>query len=142
MFRCGAILHHRNFVFGNGTAKDKYLMIIGSEATYLIATTITSNGKRYRMDAGCQSGNRHPAFHLPIGTSCLPKSSWICLNDFYRLNPLDLLRLARKSWVRKIGRLGTEQARSVQLCAISCPEIERRDKCAIRASLVPLPTST
>lgn len=118
MLSCGSILFHKDFVFDDGTSKDKYIIVLGGDAESLVVAKTTSKGKRYRTDHGCQSGSPEPAFYLPQGSSCLPEPTWICLG---RLQPVPRRKAAaqlRTRRMRKIGHLSPEQARDVQFCAL------------------------
>ena len=133
----GTILLHKNFVFDDGTTKDKYLIIIASVNNNLIAVKTTSQGHRYRNDFGCQSGSRFPAFLLVQGCCCFPKNTWICLGDFYEMDSIALQTQIGNGQVYRFGNLENEFTRDIQFCAKECDDISELQEDLINQSLAP-----
>lgn len=133
----GTILLHKNFVFADGTTKDKYLIIIGCDKTVYITAKTTSKGHRFRNDHGCQSGNYYPAFLLTVGCCCLPLSTWICLNEFYEIRKDMLSQGVIDGEIFRQGTLEDSITRDVQFCAKNCDDISSYQESIIDVSLAP-----
>ncbi|MDP2106516.1 MAG: hypothetical protein Q8J76_11030 [Desulfobulbaceae bacterium] len=134
--KSGTILLHKNFVFADGSTKDKYLVILGKGEGVFVAAKTTSKGHRYRNDHGCQSGNYYPAFLLTVGCCCLKLNSWICLGEFYELDEGKLLQGVVAGNVFRQGYLKDSLIRDVQFCAKGCDDISVYQEAIIDASLV------
>lgn len=119
----GKILLHLDFVFSDGSTKDKFLVILGQVNGVVLAVKTTSKGHRYRNDYGCQSGSYYPAFYLPAGSCCFPKPTWVCLGDFYELQAADLTSKVTSGQVYQYGVLPSELLRDIQFCAKGCDDI-------------------
>lgn len=133
----GTILLHKNFVFNDGTTKDKYLIIIGCSETIYVAAKTTSKGHKYRNDHGCQSANYYPAFLLTAGCCCLPLNTWICLSEFYEINKDVLLQGVANGDIFRRGNLEDPIIRDVQFCAKNCDDISSYQESIIDDSLAP-----
>lgn len=131
----GKILLHRNFVFSDGTTKDKYLIIIGRVDEKVLAVKTTSKGHRYRNDFGCQSGSRFPAFLLTAGSCCFPRNTWVCLGDFYEIESDELSLKVSGGQVYTYGVLPPELLRDIQFCAKGCDDISGHQESIIDQSL-------
>lgn len=135
----GTILFHKGFVFADGAVADKFLIVLGGTASHLIVTKTTSNGARYRIDHGCQAGNRFPAFLLTLGCCCLPKNTWICLGDFYELAIAELHSKMFSGDVYRFGTLSPDLTRDVQVCAAGCDDISQQQEQVVRSCFVNAP---
>ena len=131
----GSIIFHKDFLFADGTSKDKYLVVLGGNASSVITAKTTSKGSRYRLDHGCQAGNRFAAFLLTVGCCCLPKSTWICFSEFYEI-PVAVLTARRAAGeVFHFGQLAPELTRDVQACAATCDDISGSHEVLVRSSM-------
>lgn len=131
----GAILFHKQFVFADGASADKYLVVLANAGGKVLAAKTTSNGKRYRNDHGCQSGSYFAAFLLTAGCCCLPKSTWVCFNDFYELDLATLQQRVVNGDVRQFGALAPELTRDLLFCAASTDDISAHQEALVRAHL-------
>ncbi|MNF49571.1 hypothetical protein D3C84_308460 [compost metagenome] len=130
---------HKDFVFADGSVKDKYLVILGGRGGIVVAAKTTSKGHRYRNDHGCQSGSYYPAFLLTVGCCCLKLNSWICLGDFYEIDEGRLLQGVVAGNIFRQGYLEDGLTRDVQFCAKECDDITVYQESIINASLVQVP---
>jgi hypothetical protein len=132
----GTIYLHKDFVFADGTTKDKYLVVLGNlnNGIVLVVKT-TSQGHRYRNDFGCQSANRFPAFFLPVSSKCFQKNTWICLSEFYELSENNLVQGLATGGIFRIGHLGNTFTRDVQFCAKGSDDISAAQELMIDGSL-------
>ena len=138
----GTILLHKDFVFADGATADKYLITLGSEAGIAILVKTTSKGVRYRNDHGCQAAGRFPAFLLTVGCCCLPKSTWVCINEFYEIAEADLQAKLVAGQVYKHGELPAELIRDLQVCVATCDDISAYQERVVRACFVPVSASS
>jgi ribosomal protein S26 len=134
--RLGTILLHKDFAFVDGTTAHKYLIILGAESGIAIVVKTTSKGSRYRNDHGCQAGNRFPAYLLTVGCCCLPKSTWVCIDEFYEMAEADLQAKLVQGQVYKHGELPLELIRDLQVCVASCDDISANQERVVRACFV------
>lgn len=135
--KAGTILLHRNFVFEDGSTRDKYLVVLGARDQIVLVAKTTSNGARYRNDHGCQSANQFPAFLLTAGCCCLPRSSWVCLGDFYELDSNALVGGITAGNIYRVGELTDELTRDLQFCAKNSDDISSHQESIVDASLAP-----
>jgi len=73
----GTLFFDTRFVFHDGEEGQKIIVVLGSGQGVTIGVKSTSQGRRYRNDYGCQSDHRFPNFHLPRGSCCLSKPTWV-----------------------------------------------------------------
>lgn len=133
--RPGLILLHKDFVFADGTSKDKYLVILGLMNGVAVAAKTTSKGHRYRNDHGCQSGNYFPAFLLTTGCCALRLNTWVCLSEFYELQESDLIQKVTSGHVFRYGYLDGELTKDIQFCAKGCDDISMHQESIINSSI-------
>lgn len=133
----GTILLHKNFVFADGTTKDKYLVVLGNSSGVIVAAKTTSKGSRYRNEHGCQSGNYFPAFLLTAGCCCMPLNTWVCLSEFYEFQDTRLVQGVTAGDIFRQGLLGDSLTRDLQFCAKECDDISAHQEAVIVASLAP-----
>lgn len=132
----GDIYFHKDFVFSDGAQKDKYLVVIGANEALVVVAKTTSKGHHYRLDFGCQSANRYPAFFFPQGSCCMPLATWVCLDEFYELNKAALAGKIMAGVVRGFGKI-PQHTRDIQFCAMNCDDITPHQESIICASLAP-----
>lgn len=134
----GTIIFHKDFKFSDGATKDKYLVVLGrrDDGVVLVAKT-TSKGHRYRLDFGCQSGNRYPAFYLSQGSCCFPVCTWICLDEFYELKKALLMQSMVAGSVFRFGEIESTLARDLQFCAKGSDDISTHQEAIIDGDLSP-----
>ena len=132
----GNLLFHKSFVFADGGAADKYLVVVGTADTHVVLAKTTSNGSRYRNDHGCQAGSYFAAFLLTRGCCCLPLDTWICLTEFYEMTIAQLHEKLFAGTMRRYGTLDSSLTRDVQVCAAGCDDISSNQEGVVRASFV------
>jgi len=126
---------HKDFVFSDGSTKDKFLVVLGRVDDVVLAVKTTSQGHRYRNDFGCQAGSRFPAFFLTQGSCCFPKATWVCLGDFYQINAANLYGNLTQGRVYVYGELAAELLRDLQFCAKGSDDISAFAESIIDVSL-------
>lgn len=134
----GTIIFHKDFKFSDGATKDKYLVVLGNLKTgVLLMAKTTSKGHRYRLDFGCQTANRYPAFYLSKGSCCFPVCTWICLDEFYEFNETALMQVMARGEVYRYGELENSLIRDLQFCAKGSDDISSHQEAMIDGSLAP-----
>lgn len=133
----GTILLHKDFLFSDGTTKNKFLVVLGCDKDIFVVAKTTSKGHRFRSDHGCQAGNYYPAFLLTAGCCCLPLNTWICFSEFYELEAGKLRQGIGCGQIYRQGVLDHSLTRDVQFCAINCDDISSFQDALIQDSLAP-----
>lgn len=129
----GTILFHEQFVFRDGAAADKYLVVLAKTTNVVLVAKTTSNGIRYRLDHGCQAGSYFAAFLLTAGCCCLPLNTWICFSEFYELEFSAIQNGIVGGSIRQYGLLDSELTKDVQACAANTDDIATEQEALIRA---------
>lgn len=132
----GTILLHKDFVFADGSTADKYLIVVGSANGVALVVKTTSKGARYRNDHGCQAGNRFPAFLLTLGCCWFPKTTWVCIDEFFDISIASLLAKVVAGQVFVAGMLPPAIARDIQVCVATCDDISADQEVVVRACFV------
>lgn len=83
----GTFFVDKHFRFYDGEEAQKILVALGTNHDVTIVVKTTSRGVRYRNEYGCHADHRFPNFHLVKGCCCLPKPTWVCLDEYYEFNP-------------------------------------------------------
>lgn len=134
----GTILFHKDFKFADGQTKDKFLVVLGNlGAGVILAAKTTSKGHKYRLDFGCQSASRYPAFYLPARSCCFNLCTWVCLHEFYEINTTSLMQSMAVGIVYKYGILEDSFTRDLQFCAKGSDDISAHQEILIDGSLAP-----
>ena len=132
----GVVLFHKRFAFNDGASADKLLVVLAVAPAHLVVAKTTSQGKRYRIDHGCQAGSRFAAFLLTQGCCFLVKNTSFCLTEFYELSPQSLSSKMVAGEVYKAGHLSNLLTRDVQACAAQCDDISQSQEALVRACFV------
>jgi hypothetical protein len=97
----GAILHYKGFRFEDGTAGDKYFIVLNKtevDSDCLVLKT-TSQEKRYgTVNQGCNPGEK--VFYIPAGiANCFKLNTFVQLPQIIEISAGELLRgtLSRKN---------------------------------------------
>lgn len=79
-FKIGAVLHHRDFPFEDGTTRNKYLVLLGANpgCDYLAVLTTSKIGRR-RAVRGCHH-TPSTNFFLPGGETFFARDTWLVLS--------------------------------------------------------------
>lgn len=132
----GTVYLHKDFLFADGTTKDKYLVVLGNlKNGIVLAAKTTSQGHHYRNDFGCQSANRFAAFFFPANSTCFQKNTWVCLSDFYEISENQLTQGLAIGDVFRIGHLGNTFTRDLQFCAKGSDDLSEVQESMIDGSL-------
>lgn len=85
--RIGAVLHHQNFEFDDGTKKNKYLIVLGAKSgcDYLCAL-VTSQQWRLKSQKGCHHTPHTHFFIAGDGKNFFRKDTWIVLHKPFMMS--------------------------------------------------------
>lgn len=89
----GAILHHSDFVFKDGSSSAKFLIVLNqtSSSDEPILLAKTTSRKKYRNDtSGCCK--QHFCYKINKGASWFDKDTWVLLSDIYPFSQAELLK--------------------------------------------------
>jgi len=115
----GTLFFDTRFVFHDGEEGQKIIVVLGSGQGVTIGVKSTSQGRRYRNDYGCQSDHRFPNFHLPRGSCCLSKPTWVCLDEYYEFRDSELLQRHFSAEINRIGVLTDAITIELLECALA-----------------------
>lgn len=139
----GTILFDPNFQFKDGKLGEKYFVVLndGSCGIY-IAVKVTSRGRRYGIQHGCQVMERYPNFLLTKGCCCLPKSTWIQLDAFYEFKSSTLMEKAMTGQIHRQGLLSDSITKDLLVCTTNAEDISDFQEEIVQASLKSITPST
>jgi len=101
----GTLFFDTAFVFRDGGHGQKILVTLGGGQGITVVVKTTSQGRRYHNHPGCQVADRFPNFYLHLGSCCLTKPTWICLDEFYEFKDSELLQRHFDGQIKRIGEL-------------------------------------
>lgn len=121
----GSIFFDKNFNFHDGQDGQKFFIMLGSDSGISVAAKTTSQGARYLNEFGCQIDHRFPNFHLVKNCCCLPKATWVCLDELYEFSYAVILKKHRAGDLYKHGELPSNISRSLVDCALKSEDISQ-----------------
>jgi hypothetical protein len=130
----GTVIHFPKFVFHDGAVRDKYLIALGSSFGITVLVKTTSKGWRYLLTYGCQSRHRFPCFHLVQNCCQFPKPTWVCLDDYYEFDDVELARREQAGEFRIAHILPSGIAADLAQCAIDSDDISGQQERIVRAT--------
>lgn len=111
----GTILFHKNFVYEDGTAGRKYLILLNTPKKndpYLVVKT-TSQRKNKPQTAGCIE--RLSLFFIPARTAFFPVDTWVQL---YSLEAVDQDYATKSPHIEEVGNLKQEVIAGIIDCLL------------------------
>ena len=131
----GTLFFDREFVFHDQDEAEKIFVVLGRRDGVTVVAKTTSQGRLYKNEYGCQGGHRFPNFHLPLGSCCLPKPTWICFHEFYDFRDTELLQKHFSGTVNRIGTLADGITLELLECALQSEDISGRQTEIVKAAL-------
>lgn len=119
----GTVFFDKSFKFLDGNKGRKLAISLGAAQGLNVVVKTTSNGKRYNRKHGCNLNSRFPFFYLPSNSCCLSKPTWICLDEFYDFNNVELMQKRFSGELDIIGNLQNKLLKSLIKCCIDCEDI-------------------
>jgi len=120
----GAVLHDPQFRFKDGETGNKLFVILndGSAGFYVAART-TSQAKGKNRSEGCHLDDWQQNFFTPKAKGCFKKATWICLDDFYEFNAIELLQGRFSGRISSVGELSSPIFQALIDCALHSDDI-------------------
>ena len=115
-FHVGAVLHWEGFEFDDGTAKNKYFVILGAKPrhNYLVVIA-TSQPKSRSYQPGCHAQEGY--YHIPEGgKDFFRKDTWLLLMESLVVRPSEIVKLGLDGRVRTVGTLRDQVANAIRNC--------------------------
>jgi len=134
----GSIFFHPQFLFHDGSRADKLVFVLGGTASKIVVAKTTSQDRYRRLDHGCQGGDHYPGFLLTYGCCFLTKNTWLCFNEFYEFDLIELQSRMVGGTIYRLGEISAELTRDAQACAVSTDDISFDQEQIVRSSFVPL----
>lgn len=132
----GTLFFDPHFRFHDGEEGKKILITMGALQGVTLVVKTTSQNRRFRNDYGCQADCRYPNFHLTKGCCCLPKSTWVCLDEFYEFKGTDLLQKHFSGDIHRIGQLTDAITMELMECALKSDDISPRQSKIVESAMV------
>lgn len=132
----GSVFFDEKFHFHDGETGEKLFVVLGSKDSVVVVAKTTSHQHGRGVVFGCQPLDRFHNFFMPLTGGYLKKPTWVCLNEFYDLNAVDMLNKRFTGRVKHICTLDTQLTRLVQDCALQSLDISQAQDAAVRACLV------
>lgn len=137
----GTLFFDTAFVFRDGGHGQKILVTLGSGQGITVIVKTTSQGRRYHNHPGCQVADRFPNFYLYLGSCCLTKPTWICLDEFYEFKDSELLQRHFDGQIKRIGELSDTETVELLRCALASEDISGRQSAILKSALTALTAS-
>ena len=125
--KVGAIFHHRDFEFEDGTKRNKYLVVLGAKPDhdYLCALT-TSQQRKKKTEWGCHP-NPYCYFYIPgDGKNFFPKNTWIILSEPVIMSRVEAIEKGMQNIVHIEANLKDNIAGEIRNCLKSSRDISKR----------------
>lgn len=132
----GSVWFDEQFSFHDGEQGEKLFVALGTVNSVAVVVKTTSQQHGRNVVYGCQPNDRFHNFFLPPGCCYLKKASWICLDEFYELNVVEVMNKRFSGRVKPICTLDSAMTRALQDCAMASLDITDAQEQAIRVSLV------
>ena len=128
-FEIGAVLHHRNFPFDDGTTKNKYLVVLGAKpgCDYLCALT-TSKQWKMKSEGGCHHRPRTYFFIPGGGKSFFPKNTWVALHAPLTMSVVEITQKGMTNIVSVAGNLPRNLVGQIRNCLKGSTDLTNEQK--------------
>ena len=128
-FKIGAVLHHDQFKFENGTTRDKYLVVLGANpgSDYLCALT-TSRQWRMKAERGCHHKPRTHFFIPGDRKNYFPRDTWIVLSAPVIMSRVEMLQKRTQGTVEVKANLEKNITGEIRNCLKSSRDLSKRQK--------------
>jgi hypothetical protein len=124
----GCILHWEGFKFPDGTAKDKYFVVVGAQPgqNYLAVIT-TSVAKNKSFEAGGHPEDGY--YHIPGGgRDHFKKDTWLLFEEPQELSAAVLVKEGMAGKIKVVGHLRHDIANAICNCMRKCDDVSEHHK--------------
>ena len=132
----GSVFFDQQFSFHDGESGEKLFVILGWDNGIAIVAKTTSQQHGRGTTFGCQPKDRFHNFYLPQNSCYFRKCTWVCLDEFYELNAVEVLQKRFSGLINPVCNLTNEMLRELQDCALESDDLSGRQESIIRSSLV------
>ncbi|MFW2042678.1 hypothetical protein ACG94V_21140 [Acinetobacter sp. ULE_I001] len=132
----GSVFFDQQFSFHDGESGEKLFVILGWDSGIAIVAKTTSQQHGRGTTFGCQPADRFHNFYLPQHSCYFKKCTWVCLNEFYELNAVEVLQKRFAGLINPVCDLTEEMIRKLQDCALESDDLSGKHEKIIRSSLV------
>ncbi|WP_031995924.1 MULTISPECIES: hypothetical protein [unclassified Acinetobacter calcoaceticus/baumannii complex] len=132
----GSVFFDQQFSFHDGESGEKLFVILGWDNGIAIVAKTTSQQHGRGITFGCQPKDRFHNFYLPQNSCYFRKCTWVCLDEFYELNAVEVLQKRFSGLINPVCNLTNEMLRKLQDCALESDDLSGRQESIIRSSLV------
>ncbi len=132
----GSVFFDEEFAFHDGESGEKLFLVLGTVATISVVAKTTSRQNGRGTVFGCQPSDRFHNFFLPPRSCYFKKPTWICLDEFYELNPLDMLQKRYDGKIKPVCDVIASMLRLIQDCALISLDISEDQAKVVRSCLV------
>ncbi|MDI3830006.1 hypothetical protein QK368_00710 [Pseudomonas aeruginosa] len=134
----GSVFFDEEFHFHDGETGEKLFVVLGSDHSVTVVAKTTSQQHGRGTSFGCQPKDQFHNFFLPPGCSYLKRESWVCLNEFYDLNAVEMLNKRFSGRVKPVCTLSDQITRAIQDCALESLDITKAQAAAVQSCLIQL----
>lgn len=131
----GSVFFDQQFSFHDGESGEKLFVILGWDNGIAIVAKTTSQQHGRGTTFGCQPKDRFHNFYLPQNSCYFRKCTWVCLDEFYELNAVEVLQKRFSGLINPVCNLTNEMLRKLQDCALESDDLSGRQESIIRSSL-------
>ncbi|HGW5740417.1 hypothetical protein ABTF13_01770 [Acinetobacter baumannii] len=132
----GSVFFDQQFSFHDGESGEKLFVILGWDNGIAIVAKTTSQQHGRGTTFGCQPKDRFHNFYLPQNSCYFRKCTWVCLDEFYELNAVEVLQKRFSGLINPVCNLTNDMLRKLQDCALESDDLSGRQESIIRSSLV------
>lgn len=132
----GSVFFDEQFHFHDGETGEKLFVVLGSANSIVVVAKTTSQQHGRGVSFGCQPDDRFHNFFMALSSGYLKKPTWICLNEFYDLNAVEMLNKRFTGRVKHTCTFDQNITRLIQDCALESLDLSEAQEAAIRACLV------
>lgn len=123
------------FAFHDGETGEKLFVVLGTIDKVSVVAKTTSQQHGRGTVFGCQPTDRFHNFFIPPKANYFNKCTWICLNEFYELDPLRMLKKRYDGKINPVCTLQDHILKLVQECAIISLDISKIQAEIIKACI-------
>jgi hypothetical protein len=132
----GSVFFDEKFAFHDGESGEKLFLVMGTVGAVSVVAKTTSQQNGRGTVFGCQPKDRLHNFYLPPGSCYLKKSTWICLDEFYELEPKAMLKKRFEGIIKPVCTIDNSILRPIQDCALISFDISTDQHAVVTSCLV------
>ncbi|WP_330084062.1 hypothetical protein [Methylocystis iwaonis] len=131
----GSVFFDEEFAFHDGETGEKLFVVLGTIEKVSIVAKTTSQQHGRGTVFGCQPTDRFHNFFIPPKATYFRKCTWVCLDEFYELNPAQMLKKRFDGKIKPACTLENDILRLIQECALISLDISKKQAEIIRSCI-------